>query len=105
MGKRDNAYDQFEADLEEVLGERIRSGDEACAEMWSALANIIWLHPDFKHEVGYTFRSAGGLIAEIVGEGDYMNWYCSGPDETVSDHISSALETKGWSYKSYDLVN
>jgi hypothetical protein len=25
-----------------------------------------------------TWRSAGGIVADMVGRGDYMDWYCSG---------------------------
>lgn len=65
-----------------------------------------------------SWRYAGGLVAELVGEGDYLNWYCSGmgglatydtgdPDEfnsergyvkegVVTDEIREDLKKLGW---------
>lgn len=59
-----------------------------------------------------TWRSAGGIVAELQGRGDYLSWYCSGmgrgysPDDeieegfvsesTVTDEIRSDLASLGW---------
>ncbi len=60
-----------------------------------------------------TWRYAGGLVADIVGERDYLNYYCSGiilgdpeeaqknertwaPEGKVTDEIRSDLESIGW---------
>ena len=59
-----------------------------------------------------SWRSAGGIIAEIRGEGDYLDWYCSGimsdaeedggtkkgyvAEATVTDEIEQDLKRLGW---------
>ena len=59
-----------------------------------------------------SWRSAGGIVAEIRGEGDYIDWYCSGimsPEEedggtktgyvaesVVTDEIREDLKKIGW---------
>lgn len=50
-------------------------------EVWPVLADETW---------SCSWRSAGGIIADILGEGDYMDWYCSGmmishPDDDLLD--------------------
>ena len=59
-----------------------------------------------------SWRHAGGIVADLRDEGDYMSWYCSGmmwdsenlPDlfvseGTVTDEIRNDLLTLGWTVK------
>ncbi|MDP2410328.1 MAG: hypothetical protein Q8M26_08585 [Pseudolabrys sp.] len=85
----------FEDDLRTAMGADIQN-DEIATQVWSALANVTWYHPESKQEAGYSFRAAGGLIADLRGNGDYMDWYCSGPYATVSDRIGRAMKKLGW---------
>ena len=38
-------------------------------EVWATLKNQTW---------GASWRSAGGIVADMQGKGDYIDWYCSG---------------------------
>jgi hypothetical protein len=97
-----NLYAKFDDDVRATIGSRLRASDEDAAQFWSALANQGWVHDSAPYqEVGYSFRAAGGLIAEIRGAGDYLDWYCSGPTETIAPWISEALAKKGWSPAKY----
>lgn len=89
--------ERFEEALKRGLGDTIKD-DAIAKQLWCALANVDWYHPESKESAGYSFRAAGGLIAELRGEGDYMDWYCCGPDATVSDHIARVLKKEGWIY-------
>lgn len=91
-------YKCFEEALEKVLGEKIRQSDETATALWSALANVSWSH-SVHGEVAYSFREGGALIAEIIGEGNYMDWYCSGPYPQVSSEIAEALSKEGWTFE------
>jgi len=95
---------EFEKSIKKMLGVLIRNNDKVCVELWSALANVDWYHPEKHLEASYSFRAAGGLIAEIKGEGDYMDWYCSGPYAEVSDRIAHALRKEGWIYDDIGLI-
>jgi len=94
----EKAIAALEAAVERALGARLRSDEAVCRAMWSALANIDWTHADGS-TVGYTFRGAGHLVAEIRGEGNYMDWYCSGPYATVSEEIEAAMAREGWTHR------
>jgi hypothetical protein len=55
-----------------------------------------------------SWRHAGGIIADILEEGDYIDWYCSGmggwkgestdyvQEGTVTDEIRADLKNLGW---------
>ncbi len=100
----------FEDDLKGALGEQIRAAPRAvgayrreyasnkAVAVYRALSNVEW-----EHETGSrfqcSFRYAGGMIARIRDEGDYIDWYCSGEEGHVDDDIAEALAAKGWKYK------
>ena len=92
--------------------------------LYAALCNMEWqkteVFPILKGETwGCSWRSAGGIVAEIRKEGDYMSWYCSGmggvavysseeesethinekkfvSEGTVTDEIRHDLKQLGW---------
>lgn len=55
-----------------------------------------------------SWRSAGGIVANMRQEGDYIDWYCSGiispdvdpagsvPEMVVTDEIRADLQRLGW---------
>tara|TARA_R110000868_G_scaffold2334_1_gene17385 strand:- start:2879 stop:3271 length:393 start_codon:yes stop_codon:yes gene_type:complete len=54
------------------------------------IKNDIW--PILKEEIWTTsWRGAGGLIADLRGVGDYMDWYCSGIRDTAIHSIVTHL--------------
>jgi hypothetical protein len=67
-------------------------------DLWGLLQNIRW---------SCTWRYAGGIIADIRGEGDYMNWYCSGSWKSdyddcfheegfIAPEVKSDIDRIGW---------
>lgn len=84
MHTEEERYD-MEADIksctwmvEKVCGDRVYAQNLYAAlcnndfqrlEMWPILKAQSW---------SCSWRYAGGLVAEIRNEGDYMDWYCSG---------------------------
>jgi len=45
-------------------------------EVWPQLKNQLW---------SCSWRYAGGIIADMREQGDYIDWYCSGIGSSVSD--------------------
>ncbi len=88
----------FETVLQDIFGKEMKTNDNLCTEIWSALAGMQWTH---KHGLEYkcTFRYAAGLISDIIDRGGYEEWYCSAaPHATVSDGISKRMLKAGWSH-------
>lgn len=72
-------------------------------DVWPRIANLYWSR---------SWRSAGGVIANIRKQGDYMDWYCSGIVESpnndcyvgesvVTDEIRQDLFAIGWTVEPY----
>jgi hypothetical protein len=54
------------------------------------MKNHVW--PILKEEVwNCSWRHAGGIIADMRGEGDYIDWYCSG-----IKHDTTNIEQEEW---------
>ena len=89
---------RFEETLARLFGDMLRADKHFCVRLWSSLANIRWLHEDGVR-ASFSFRAAGGLIADIRGEKEeysYMNWYMSGEDGRVHSEIAAPLAREGW---------
>lgn len=52
-----------------------------------------------------SWRTAGRIVSEIIGSGDYLDWYCSGihnsidgmvPESVITDEITEDLRKLGW---------
>jgi hypothetical protein len=70
-------------------------------DVWPLLKGDTW---------GCSWRYAGGIIADIREEGDYIDWYCSGTtreelngvggdyvrEGEVTDQIRQDLKSIGW---------
>jgi len=70
----------------------------APVDTWAILKNVRW---------SCSWRYAGGIIADIRGAGDYLDWYCSGawaetPDwgmqeeGIIAPEIEKDINTIGW---------
>ena len=114
---RDLEQDLWRSDT--VLN-KIRSQKVYAQNVYAALCNMRWqpadVIPILKDEYwSCSWRAAGGLVARLIGRGDYMDWYCSGigdetpdtgrwierpksyvPEGTVTDEIRADFATLGW---------
>jgi hypothetical protein len=95
--------ERFEQALRDGLGDKVKD-DAIAKQLWSALANVDWYHPESHDEASYSFRAAGGLIADLRGAGCYMDWYCCGPYAEVSDLIAHTLKKQGWIFSTIGTI-
>ena len=81
----ESEYPNLEYDVEgcDWICAKIRSNTSYAQNFYAALCNNefqrneVW--PILKDQTwGCTWRYAGGIVAHIRQEGDYIDWYCSG---------------------------
>lgn len=68
--------------------DKVRSNDSYAQNLYAALCNNQFvkneIFPILKEEAwSCTWRYAGGIIADMREEGDYLSWYCSGIRGTI----------------------
>jgi hypothetical protein len=94
--------------------EKCRSSEAYAQNLYAAMCNNGFIKlaviPILKNEEwSCSWRYAGGIVADMRQEGDYIDWYCSGirnPDGTeqdkyvgegcITDEIRNDLQRLGW---------
>ena len=97
----------------EVICKKVKD-DRYAQNLYAAMCNMRWqkidVVPILKDELwSVTWRCAGGIVAELRGEGDYLSWYCSGingddsegdleyvAESVVTDEVRKDLGQLGW---------
>jgi hypothetical protein len=84
------------------LIEKVKANNNSYAnQLYAAMCNMGWqrmdVFPILKDEYwSCSWRYAGGIISRLRDEGDYLDWYCSGNEGTVTDEIRADLAKIGW---------
>jgi hypothetical protein len=130
--KDDEYENRPENDLEydlrttEWILEKARSSESYAQNIYAAMCNMRWqkldTFPILKDEYwSCSWRSAGGIVADMLQKGDYIDWYCSGmgglagdwdqdsesfeewqtrtkyaPEATVTEEIRADFQKLGW---------
>ena len=73
-----------------VMVEKVRSREEYAQNLYAALCNNTFQQNEvWPRLTGTTWscswRSSGGIVADMRGSGDYIDWYCSGIRSDWSD--------------------
>jgi hypothetical protein len=117
--------DNLEYDLRSTdwILAKARTRDSYAQNIYAALCNMRWqkldVFPILKEEYwSCSWRSAGGIVADMLQKGDYIDWYCSGmgglatynveegdaqmaemkyvPEGHVTDEIRADFQKLGW---------
>jgi hypothetical protein len=69
-------------------------------KLYSSLCNLVWYDYVNDYLITYSWRAAGGFVAEIrnnlLGTNDnYMDFYCSGGEGIVDDQIEELFNKNG----------
>jgi hypothetical protein len=86
--------------------DKVRASDSYAQNLYAALCNNTFqkleVLPVLKDEVwSCTWRYAGGVVADIRCEGDYMDWYCSGIHSDPKEIDYAAAEAQGFNLAKY----
>jgi len=113
--------DNMEYDLRSTkwICNKVKASENYAQNLYAAMCNMQFV----KNEVwplirdqrwSASWRHAGGIVADMREEGDYIDWYCSGiiqddvdpsgcvPEGTVTDEIRADLFQLGWITKEWD---
>lgn len=118
--------DNMEYDLRSTkwICDKVKANDNYAQNLYAAMCNMQFV----KNEVwplikdqrwSASWRHAGGIVADMREQGDYIDWYCSGigeglgngdkdgtkgyvPEGTVTDEIRSDLFQLEWIPKEWD---
>lgn len=103
--------DNLEYDLltTDWILEKARNSECYAQNLYAAMCNTTFVKNDVwprlqDKRCSYSWRYAGGIIADMLQEGDYIDWYCSGIGDKkgfvgegyVTDEIRSDLLKLGW---------
>lgn len=79
-----------------ALMEAIKTEDMAIA-LYGAMCNVDWVKAETGERFSPSWRSAGGLVADLRGLNEsYTTFYCSGNEGQVSAEIAELLNALGW---------
>jgi hypothetical protein len=119
----ESMIDNMEYDLVTTVWilEKVRASESYAQNLYAAICNNdfqkLAVIPILTEKIwGASWRSAGGIIADMRQEGDYIDWYCSGirndngydpklniafpngyvPESVVTDEIREDLKRLGW---------
>jgi hypothetical protein len=118
--------DNMEYDLRSTqwICDKVKSKDSYAQNLYAAMCNMQFVKNDIwplikDQRWSASWRSAGGIVADMREQGDYIDWYCSGigeglgngdldgtkgyvPEGTVTDEIREDLFRLGWLPKKWD---
>jgi hypothetical protein len=115
--------DNMEYDLRSTdwILEKARTSDSYAQNLYASMCNMQFIKLDVmpilkNQRWSCSWRHAGGIVADMREQGDYMDWYCSGingsydysegqqqpdqkgyvPEGFVTDEIREDLKKLGW---------
>lgn len=78
--------------------DKIRNSDEYARDVYRALCNNEFVQlADTTNVWSCSWRAAGALVAKIRGVGDYMDWYLSEDEGSISADVAVDFYVLGWS--------
>ena len=93
---------------------KARASESYAQNIYAALCNMQWCKRDTwpilsEEYCSYSWRYAGGIVADMRQKGDYIDWYCSGiqdedarnakafaPEGYITDEIRKDFKRLGW---------
>ena len=120
--KRNNTDYNLEEDIRACawMLKKVQDNETYAQNLYAAMCNNVFqpnqVWPRLRDEYwSCSWRAAGGIVADLRGQGDYIDWYCSGifgvgeadsyqgyvSESTVTDEIRQDLFAIGWTVEPY----
>lgn len=64
--------------------------------LYGALCNTLWRHRTAGAEWRCSWRHAGGIVADLRGQGCYTDWYCSMGEGLIDEQVLAEIGALGW---------
>lgn len=85
--------------------EKIQTNEMYAQNMYAAFCNNVFMKEE--QEWSCSWRAAGRFISEVRGEGDYIDWYCSGmfereghvAESVITPEVQADITLCGWVIK------
>jgi hypothetical protein len=100
----------LESDLlsSDTIKNKCNNSEVYSQNLYAAMANNRFFKNN--QEWSCSWRHAGGIVSEINGRDDYMDYYCSGvgagdgfvSESVVTNEIREDLSSLGWTIKPYE---
>jgi hypothetical protein len=92
---------EYDLRTTEWILEKARSRDDYAQNIYAAMCNMRWqkldVIPILKDECwSCSWRSAGGIVADMLQQGDYIDWYCSGMGGLGGDWDKDSESFEEW---------
>jgi hypothetical protein len=114
---------EYDLRTTEWIVDKARASQTYAQHIYAALCNTQWQRRDVMPILqdqwwSCSWRHAGGIVSDICGKGDYIDWYCSGigeglgngdidgtkgyvPEGTVTTEIESDFLKLGWQWREW----
>lgn len=102
---------EYDMRTSKVMVEKVRSREDYAQNLYAAMCNNEFIKNDvwplLKEQTwSASWRSSGGIIADMKGGGDYMDYYCSGiqlewSDEEFQNATKESQEYYLWTKTKY----
>jgi len=81
--------------------DKVKKSDSYAQNVYAALCNMRWqkleIVPILTEELWHsTWRCAGSIVANMRGEGSYIDWYCSGIGDDDFGHGLTGTKGEGY---------
>ena len=81
---------EYDLRTSEWICAKVKANESYAQNLYAALCNNSFIRNDIfpnlqNHEWSCSWRYAGGIVAHLCGDGDYLDWYCSGIRDVGED--------------------
>ena len=100
--------DNMEYDLRSTrwICDKVKASDSYAQNLYAAMCNMQFVKNDIwpllkDQRWSASWRSAGGIVADMRESGDYMDWYCSGIQGELTEELIKSAAEQGMDIANY----